>query len=93
MAYEVSKREIREALEGAGLDPDTAFRADYQGRGFHSRSCPGIVGSLQDFAMFLVEFSGLVGGYDAAQEMATRVDTDDMGKDTIFYFPGLVLAD
>lgn len=72
----------------ASIDVESLYWT-YSGRGMYSKVCFGIVGSLPDYSQFLVQLA-LQGDGDLALELADRVVTDNLGRDTIFYFPGFL---
>jgi hypothetical protein len=87
---------IVEALDNAGVDPeDGGLRESYSGRGMYGSACFGIVGSMSEFAAFLVELAYLEAenGADYARDLAQCVRSDNMGRSAIFYFPGATLRD
>jgi hypothetical protein len=96
---EIDRQLFLEVAEESYMD----VREDYSGRGMYGKSCPGVIGSLSQFALFLLAFDEAVRVQDeendpiyttqAAAEIADTVSTDSMGFDTIFYFPTLVLTD
>ena len=68
------------------------FRRDYSGRGMFGRSCVGIVcsGNPQEMLAGLCDFlynNGIVSVKDALENICQ----DNMGKDTILYFPKISL--
>lgn len=93
MQYEIP----REMFENLADDWSLELREDYSGRGMYGQTCPGLVGGMSNFCGFLVDISirlsESVFGADPAFELADHVATDNMGWDTIFYFPGLELVD
>jgi hypothetical protein len=91
---EISRRLVKGALEYAELEAEEALREGYSGRGMYGKTTWGIVGTLEEFLLFLVELAKIEGtGGDSAQEIAQRVSQDRMSRLTIFYFPGLKLVD
>lgn len=98
---EIRKTLVREALTAAGED-DTALRTDYSGRGMYGRTCFGFIGNATTLCKFFVAFVSEAASYsdddalieriEVADELAERVRTDDMGGDTIYYFPGVILV-
>lgn len=90
---EVSRTAVVTAIEDAGMDPDDVLREGYSGRSMYGDKTWGIVGNMTGFATFLVEFAKAEGeDADGAQELAGHVQSDSMGWDLIFYFPGVQLV-
>jgi hypothetical protein len=85
-------------VEDAGLEPDDV-RWDYSGRGMYGKTCFGFVGGLRDLAAFFVQLgqaevqSPDTAEQDAAYCLAQALTSDDMGMSTIFYFPGVEVAE
>lgn len=75
---------IRKAAEGT----ECIIRERYQARGA-SREWVGIIGSINHFALFLVEVARLDMGL--AEQLADVVSQDSMGRSHIFYFPGFTV--
>lgn len=70
-------RILKEVAERYNLD----FRSDYSGRGMYGRECVGVVTSNMATLLMVLGQKG----FDVEQ----RVCTDNMGRDTIVYFPDL----
>jgi hypothetical protein len=97
----VRKFMIMNALDAAELD-ESALHTNYSGRGMYGDTCFGVVGNVRTYGRFLIALMES-DAYDAellaaerlelATELASRVRTDGMGLDTIFYFPGIQLTD
>lgn len=93
-----------QVITDAVYESDSGLRVykDYSGRGMYGASCFGVVGSQRGLLKFFIELATTpdfyafdefdVSGADLAIELADRVSTDNMGFDTIFYFPGYTLA-
>jgi hypothetical protein len=97
--YEINLTELRDALETVGFREDDTdkFENDmggelsihrgYSGRGMYGRECFGIVVNNQTttimFFMAVREYLGL----EDAIYLADSMRTDNMGYDTIVYFP------
>ncbi len=89
----ISRDTVMEAVFQAGLDEDSVTET-YSGRYMYGKTCFGIIGHIQDFAMFLVELATHhTEGYEYASEFAQRMKMDNMANDYIFYFPGITLVD
>jgi len=65
-------------------------RYDYSGRGMYGKTCIGFT-MPGDGALLLGMALMAVLDEDEATEMARMLRTDSMGRDTIFYFPGVTL--
>jgi hypothetical protein len=75
-----------ELLEDCAGNAGAGFRRDYSGRGMYGETCIGVTGSTRE----LVGFIMLV--CDEDRELAdqlVRLSVDDMGIDSIWYFPHL----
>ena len=108
MTVQVRRTHLLDALDNADVDSDQV-RWDYSGRGMYGRTCFGFVGSIRQltaFAYCLGYASGELHGsddprnWDEADELETvytdllaDVTTDNMGYDTIFYFPSVEVVD
>ena len=89
----IERQMVIDALDNAGADPDRALRESYSGRAMYGTTCFGITGSIHEYSAFLVELTRLDDEEQYASELAMSVRTDDMGRETIFYFPGIELED
>ena len=86
----MTRSDLEELCDDAGVED---VRFDYSGRGMFGRTCFGFVGSVRDLATFFYRL-GLVtdeveGDDGTGEELARALRMDDMGLQTIFYFPGL----
>lgn len=89
----VQRETLRETCDEVGV---ADVRFDYSGRGMFGRTCFGFVGSVRDLAAFFYAL-----GKETDEEsddglgelMANDLRVDDMGRESIFYFPGLELSD
>lgn len=99
MAVEVAKSDILDALTYTSVEEEP--RWNYSGRGMYGVECFGFVGTMEDYGNFLI---GLLNTYydqtediEAATTLvgyfAERVQTDNMGRSTIFYFPYLTILE
>lgn len=99
MAIQVSKTDILEALTWTGVEDEPNWA--YSGRGMYGGTCFGFTGTMEDYSYFLL---GLVNWfYTQTEDIADsiqlagffveRVQTDNMGRSTIFYFPGIEVVD
>lgn len=93
---EIDRVMFAEVAEESYVD----LRTDYSGRGMYGKDCPAVVGSVSQFALFILaideairiqhphsEFSS-----DEAVFLADNVSTDSMGYSTVFYWPSLELT-
>lgn len=84
---------VMQVLEEIGVEPEQV-RVDYSGRGMYGDKCFGLM--LDGLPDMLKVFAGLglinetLDGEldDDIQRLAEAVRTDNMGRDTIYYFPG-----
>lgn len=91
--FEITADQLDDLVDRAEVALDV--RADYSGRAMYGRTCVGLVGSIGDFAGFMIELGRRVAvdddagvEYDElAQAIQSDVRTDSMGLSTIFYFP------
>lgn len=77
--------EQRNAFEDA-VRGDARIEEDYSGRGMYGESCVGFVGSDRDAAMFWLTLGQTDG--DLARRLVRKMQTDSLGRSTIYYFPG-----
>lgn len=92
-AYQVECA-LAEAQEILGGWFDVRVREEYPGRFMFGETCFGVIGprSLGDAFIEAVEANENLGPAVAAKLAACR-NSDNMGYDFIFYFPGFVLGD
>jgi hypothetical protein len=91
---------ILNALRDADMSADD-LRMDYSGRGMYGSDCFGIVGDVQDLALFMVAITDRMSQMDyptngdvtAAYDLARAVRSDSMDRHIIFYFPGYRLVE
>lgn len=87
MNKKIFPREVWDELQG-----DFDLREDYTGRGmWGADTCPGLTGSLVDLLRFWAGLSYWAWeneDFDLAHELAGAVQSDNMGHETIYYFPG-----
>lgn len=73
---------------------DVAFDADvvthsYSGRFMYGATCFGVSGSIDDYTQFVYRLT--LEEPELAQLLTSRgVDTDDLGRSTIFYWPTIL---
>lgn len=94
---QIARAHVEKALEEACLDDDDDhdIRDTYQGRSMNGRSCFGVVlPGLRDVFTFLAALGAVMDreGADWFQ-VARAATTDNMGFETILYFPGVTLDD
>ncbi len=92
---EMSREVWDEICAQADID-EGAIYLDYSGRAMYGRTCPGFTGDLGTFAGFMAAL-GEINAQDTGwvadpHELGRAVRTDNMGYDTIYYFPGLELT-
>lgn len=78
---DLSKATVERAMEMS----DGRLVFNYSGRGMFGETGFGIVGSLSDFAHFLVCIAA--SDIKTANFLACNVETDSMGTETIYFFP------
>lgn len=84
--HDITKEEVIEALEDAGLDEEN-IRWDYSGRGMFNETCFGFTGSDSDLIQFAIYLARLTPGRDLYWMSNFR--SDSLGMDTIYYWPGI----
>lgn len=92
MTTTVSRGQIIDCLYEADVEAEEALRSDYIGRGMYGgATCFGIIGSLPQLLRFFVQ----IGQQDPllGDELAQHVSSDNMGYDSIFYFPGYQVSE
>ncbi|MFJ5532483.1 hypothetical protein [Streptomyces sp. NPDC093261] len=91
--YSVPRQMIANALDQAELDEDALYEG-YSGRGMFGEKCFGIVGNMTTFARFIVGIAAQdYEGAEMAQLLADAVSSDNMGYDSIYYFPSYTIED
>lgn len=94
MDIEIPWDTIEAAAFDAGLDPERHVCRSYSGRFMYGRTCFGIVGSISEYTEFMLAIERSDEGFEYTNKMAEVVTTDSMGRDMIFYFPGVsILAE
>lgn len=97
---QISKWYILHALALADLTDAPLW--DYSGRGMQGRTSFGFVGTIDDYTSFILGLVDVVCGdtedfdmsLEIAEKFGKKVQTDSMGLDTLYYFPGVeVLED
>jgi len=71
-------------------DYEGSLYREYSGRYMYGSHCFGITGHPSDFARFICQLTQR--NADLAWILSQAVTTDNMGRDTIFYFPGYQLG-
>lgn len=85
-------RIIVDAAEANGFEP----RFDYSGRGMYGKKCFGIVGSFSDIGGFFTNVA--MSCQEEEIELSdfgdcvTSVSMDNMGTESIIYFPRLIIS-
>lgn len=74
------------------LEDDFDLTATYSGRGMFGDQCIGLTGTAGDLMRFVVALIELDEAL-IADELADRVLSDNMGTETIFYFPGVTVEE
>lgn len=100
MTATIPRSIITDALYDAGLTDDN-LHDGYSGRFMYGAKCFGIVGSATDYTKFMIALATALARDDDADlmfgwdmnDLADAVRTDDMARDTIFYFPGYTIAE
>lgn len=91
---EITKSDLLSVLWESDIDVEDSPRWGYSGRGMYGRKCFGFVGTMENYGAFIIAMVvTLEDGEDFAREFASRVTTDSMGFDTIFYFPGIQIIE
>jgi hypothetical protein len=90
------KRETFETI-AAGADIED-YRTDYSGRGMYGKQCVGIVGDMADFMDFVTTLAAwyFEDEDEEAEEFWYRINSvqiDNMGRDSIFYWPSIQAED
>lgn len=63
----------------------------YSGRAMYGEQCAALVGDLRDLMRFAMACQRVL-GEDLATDLARLVRRDDMGLDSVYYFPGVQVA-
>lgn len=100
----ITRSNLRAVAEDAGLE-EGQLRWDYSGRFMHGRTCFGLVGLEGDLMWFTVELGrryeravaddadrGDLADADV-ETLVNALRTDQLGRDLIFYFPGVEVVD
>lgn len=94
---EMPRKIWNEIINGAGIPAESVY-LDYSGRSMYGRACPGIIGGLGTFAVFMAQVGYMNAESDGVEtwvdveELGRMARTDSMGYDTIYYFPELELT-
>lgn len=91
----ITREQLEEIADIAGLDADRAIRPTYSGRYMYGRNCVGIVLDRDDNVdLFDVAFAAAdVLGVDDAKDKFRRMSTDQMGLGMIYYWSDLQCED
>lgn len=87
---EIERDLIESAMWAADLDTEKSLYEGYSGRGMYGRKCFGVTGDMEDYSKFLVQLTQTEP--DIAWDLAQSVRTDNLGFESIFYFPGYQLT-
>jgi hypothetical protein len=89
--------EIERSYLDIAEDWDLEIHAAYSGRFMYGKTCFGVVGSITDLLGFIAALAIKLNDDNMADVMfdciVQDVRTDNMGYDTIFYFPSLSVVD
>jgi hypothetical protein len=91
MALPTTREEFEDLVELAGMFADEVVRWGYSGRGMYGDECVGIVCDDEDFYRLIGEVARAT--EDDDWDWVTKVRTDGMGKNTIFYWERLRLPE
>lgn len=80
----IDAQELSEVLYS--VDGSLKVYPSYSGRGMFGDTCFGLVGSRNDVIRFFMELVK-AGKEELADDLLNAMSTDNMGFDTIFYFP------
>lgn len=85
---------VEQAMYDAGLLPEEDLYVTYSGRCMYGAECFGLKCTLQDAAKVLIAITHReeLGGYDLADELASTMSFDDLGRGSVVYFPGFGIA-
>lgn len=97
----IERRVLEEIVDELEL-PENRVWWNYSGRHMYGRTCFGFVGGESTLARFFVALGRHQGWFDESgdddehpdltnvlDELTSAVHRDDMGYETIFYFPGV----
>jgi hypothetical protein len=87
----IDRGDIVNAARDAGLD-ESAIKADYSGRGMMGQECFGITCDASQLLTFVAYYVRNYCEGDEIPGWLAQVQSDNMGYDTIWYFPGVVLG-
>lgn len=89
MTYTLTTEELFHFEETADVC-EMDIRQAYSGRGMTGQNCIGVVGTLENYTDFLIEFMQCAysaGCSDQLLRTLKSVRQDSMGMDDIFYWP------
>lgn len=89
MHIEITNENLERLAQMLDLDSGDV-RRDYSGRGMYGASCVGLVVDVPDVVIGVALRE--IFDEDEAWELARAACSDSMGRSTIVYFPGLVVA-
>jgi len=94
---EIEESVIRDVLYECDIDPEEQMRTSYSGRAMYDDVCLGIICTLEDVLRVMFWLGEQVGANvdeesnsswrDLADAMQQKASMDNMGYDTIWYFP------
>lgn len=87
--------QVKSIMTAQGIEVDV--RIDYSGRGMYGATCVGFV--LQNRVPYIFALANAIadvtivdGNQTEYDQIVAATEQDDMGLDTIIYFPGVELA-
>lgn len=89
MLETISREMIDSAIDNAPVELDLV--ESYSGRAMYGDTCFGVIcSSARAYTLFLLQVS--LEDFDLAETLALEARSDNMGRDMIYYFPGLKLG-
>lgn len=77
-------KEDYQNLEEACINYDAEIYEDYSGRGMYGETCFGFYGRLD-----MSDANDIIAtAFESNSDLLKAVCVDDLGRDTIYYFPG-----
>lgn len=84
------------------LEDEFELTSDYSGRAMYGDTCIGVIGSTSDLLKFVArvatwnveneEDADSPEGIELVEDLADSARSDSMGRDMVFYFPGVKLG-
>lgn len=84
--------ELQQALYNVDLELSEHFRPDYSGRAMYGKECVGFTGNSGDLVKFVAGLTDKF-GLDEVMDNWASPRSDNMGYDTIWYWPDIQLDD